>query len=211
MNSPVRCLHLFILTLAAILAFPCNAQTVTSTVAEMNGAATPGDGQNQLLTPSNPAELTVPAGWDFTSTNYQSLSQITFIQVTLTLQDGNSASGDFDFNHLFLSLDDINTGIALNGFRGNGLEDTLTISGNPGAAGPTILAALQNDGHLIGKIITDNVNDAIFPNELFVGNDALNAPTTLVVGVPEPATTALICGGLLLLLAPQVRRLRRNL
>lgn len=202
---------LLILSLIGMVALQCNAQLIDSTVSQMNGATTPGDGQNQLLTPNNPAELTIPTGWDFTGDNYQSLTEISFIQVTLTLQDGNSASGDFDFNHLFLSLDDINTGIALNGFRGNGLEDTLTISGNPGAAGPAILAALQNDGHLLGKIITDNVNDAVFPNELFVGNDALNATTTLVVGIPEPGTTALIGGGLLLLLAPQVRRLRRNL
>lgn len=201
-----------------LVLFACNAlalsgfaQTVDSTVLEMNGATTPGDGQNQFLTPTDPAELTIPTGYDFTGDNYQALTEITFIQVTLTLQDGNSASGDFDFNHLFLALDGTNTNIQLNGFAGNGLETTLTISGNPGAAGPAILSALQADGRLVGSIITDNVNDAAFPNELFVGNDDLNAMTTLVIGVPEPATWALVGSGLLLIIAPQVRRFRRNL
>lgn len=210
-SGPSRCLFIaLVFGCAAAAPLQLSAQTISSTVDEMNGAVTPDDGQNQFLTPANPAELTIPTGYDFTAQNYQQFTEITFIEVTLTLQDGNSAPNDFDFNHLFLALDGVNTGIALNGFPGGGAEATLTISGNPGAAGATILTALQADGRLVGSIITDNLQDTAFPNELFVGNDAFTATTTLVIGVPEPATVALIASGLLMILAPQVRRWRRN-
>ena len=210
-------LRLLLVLAAAGLAFlspEAQATSLSSTILELNGAVTQGDNQNQQLSTSDPAELSVAPGYDF-SANFSSLTSIMFIQVTLTLQDGNSSSADgqgFDFGHLFLGLDGINTGLALNGFRGNGLEDTLTFSGTVSpAVGAAILANLQ-DGFLLGSIITDNAGDTILsPNDLFVGNDSLTATTTLTLSdVPEPTTIVLIGAGLFLVLAPQARRFRKN-
>ncbi len=204
------------LGLLAFGSVAARATTITSTVLELNGAVTQGDGNNQNLSTLDPAEITAPSGYNF-AVNFNSLTSVMFIQVTLTVQDGNSSASDgqgFDFGHLFLGLDGINTGLVLNGFRGNGLEDTLTFSGTVDAStGAAIFANLQ-DGFLVGSIITDNASDTpLSPNELFVGNDNLNAMTTLSISdaVPEPTTIALIGAGLLLVLAPQARRFRKNL
>ncbi len=196
----------------SILPRTSEAGTISSTVLELNGGTTQGDGQNQRLSMTMPARLTDTPGFDFSS-NFSSLTSVTFIQITLTLQDANSNQGGFDFNHLFLALDGVNTGLALNGFPGNGLEATLTFSGVVDqVTGAAIFTNLQ-DGFLLGSIVTDNPNDTIIsPNDLFVGNDALNATTTLALSdaVPEPATYILVGAGMLLILAPRVRRFRRD-
>jgi hypothetical protein len=205
---------LLLLSLIAALPLSLSAQIISSTVAEFNGATTPGDGLNQSLSTTNPAKLTIPTGWDFTS--QATISSITSITITLTLQDANAGFGggpdNFDFGHLFLALDGVNTGIALNGFRGSGLQDTLTIFGTVSPSTSTALMAQFADKMFVGTIITDNANDTVLqPNDIFVGNDTLNATTTLTLNaVPEPATIALIGAGLLLVLGAQVRRFRRN-
>ncbi len=210
----------FAISIAALVsivlsAATASANTISSTVLEINGAVTQGDGANQSLSTTNPAKLTTPTGYDF-AVNFSSLTSVMFIQVTLTMQDGNSSLTDgegFDYNHLFLGLDGVNTGLVLNGFRGNGLQDTLTFSGVVNSTiGAAIFANLQ-DGFLVGSIITDNPNDTILsPNDIFVGNDGLNATTTLVLSdaVPEPGTYALIAIGLLLVAGPKLRRLLRT-
>jgi hypothetical protein len=206
---------LLVLSLVCFAPALSRATTITSTVLELNGASTEGDGNNQLLSTTDPAKLTEPGGYNF-SADFSSLTSVMFIQVTLTLIDGNSSTDpdDFDYNHLFLALDGINTGLILNGFRGGGLLDTLTFSGTVDAStGAAIFASLQ-DGFLLGSIITDNASDTVLsPNELFTGNDDADATTTLSISdaVPEPTTVALIGAGLLLFLAPQARRFRKNL
>ncbi len=189
-------LPLLVLSLFCFAPALSQAATITSTVLELNGASTEGDGNNQLLSTTDPAELTEPGGYNF-SADFSSLTSVMFIQVTLTLIDGNSSTDpdDFDYNHLFLALDGINTGLVLNGFRGGGLLDTLTFSGTvDSSTGAAIFASLQ-DGFLLGSIITDNANDTVLsPNELFTGNDDADATTTLSISdaVPEPTTVALI-------------------
>lgn len=175
-----------------------HATSISATVLEQNGNTVPGDGNVHSLTPASPAALTATntTGYDFGA---QTLGAIMSIQVTLTLQDGDSASGNFDFNHLFLALDGINTGLALNGFRGSGLQDTLTISGNvTPTIGASLLAAFS-DHQFVGTIVTDNANDTSAPNDIFAGNNGLNATTTLVLNdtaqVPEPASIALFFAG----------------
>lgn len=160
------------------------------------------------MTTANPAELTATF-WDFTGQG--SLPSINFISITLTLQDGNTAMGEFDFNRVFLALDGINTGLAINGFRGGGLEDTLTISGSLSPAVSNMLSIQLTDGMLVGTLIRPGDAIGAPPNDIFVGNDAGNAMTTLVLAVPEPATFVLLGAGLLLFIGPQVRRFRRNL
>lgn len=196
----------------AVAPLPASAQfSTTATVAEFNGATTPGDGQNQFLSTTNPADLTIPAGWDFSAVGVP--PAIGYISITLTLIDGNSGAGDFDFDHLFLSLDGVDTGLRLNGFAGGGAAITLTISGFIDAATSTALLTALADDHLVGTITTDNSMDTVLaPNELFVGNDTNDAKTTLTLAfIPEPGTYALLGLGLLLVLAPQLRRLRRNI
>ena len=174
---------------------------------EDNGATSNGlDGnQNLYSTPTaGNATITTAGGYTFTTTGYMSLTSITSITITLTVQDGNSEAAQpdgFDYNHLHLSLDGTATGLTLNGFRGDGLEDTLTFTGAPTNAA-TILASLQTDGALVGTITTDNPNDTItMPNEVYLGNDQNNAVTTLsITGVPEPGTWAGVGLGALLLI-----------
>lgn len=188
-----------------------HAASISATVLEQNGNTTPGDGNVHSLTPASPATLTATNtnGYDFGA---QTLSAIMSVQVTLTLQDGDSASGNFDFNHLFLALDGINTGLALNGFHGSGLQDTLTISGNVSPATGTSLLAAFADHLFVGTIITDNANDTAAPNDIFAGNNGLNATTTLVLNdtalVPEPTSIALLCAGGVALIG--LRRFRRS-
>ncbi len=199
------------------------ALTITSTVQEDNGATTDGLDTDQALYSSpvpNPAMATTAGGYDFTATNYMSLTSITSISVTLTIQDGHSGTvpgsnpptNDFDYGHLRLALDGTDTGLILNGFQGDGLEDTLTFMGAPLNAA-TILASLQSDGKLVGTITTDNPNDSItMPNYIYVGNDNADAITTLsITGVPEPgAWVGLGLGALLLMGRPAWKKRRQT-
>jgi vancomycin permeability regulator SanA len=77
-----------------------------------------------------------------------SLKQVT---IKATILEGDTGSGQFDENDLLLELDNINTGIALNGFR-TGQTDTRTISGIPNQ-GRALKAALKADGKLAARII----------------------------------------------------------
>lgn len=199
------------------------ALTINSTVQEDNGATvSTGHEPNQALFTGGVAGMgngvvTTTGGYDFTQTMYMTLTNITSISVTLTIQDGNSGNvvgsnpptPDFDYNHLRLALDGTDTGLILNGFRGNGLQDTFTFTGTPLNA-TTILASLKADGKLVGTITTDNPNDtAASPNEVYIGNDAGNATTALSItgAVPEPGTWACLAVSLLSLVG--VRRSRR--
>jgi hypothetical protein len=83
-----------------------------------------------------------------------SLKQVT---IKATILEGDTGSGQFDENDLLLELDNINTGIALNGFR-TGQTDTRTISGIPNQ-GRALKAALKKDGKLAARIIDADPND----------------------------------------------------
>lgn len=216
-----------------------NAASVSSTVNEDNRTTTNGTDQNQNLydfsasLPANhPAIVTAGSGYNF-GTSWQSLSSINQITLTLSMFDGNSGTNtsdpaNFDFNHLHFYLGGtlnaqtglytggIDTGIILNGFRGGGLLDTqtFTLSINPATTGASILAALQSgSGSIAGYVVSDNANDtALAPNEVALANDLNNATTTLsLANVPEPGVCMLIGTGLLMALAPQIRRFRRNI
>jgi hypothetical protein len=230
-------LQLSLIAISSALSLtPGWATTISSTVNEDNGAtATVGHGANQAIydfasgLPANhPAIVAAGTGFDFSST-FSSLSAINSITFTMTMIDGDSASGNFDFNHLTLYLggtynantgilaNGIPTGIVLNGFRGNALLDTLTFTANinPTTTGAAILSALSSGaGKIQGYVVSDNSGDtALAANEVFIGNDAHNAVATLAfsdaAAVPEPATVSLLGSGLLLL-APRIRRFRRT-
>ena len=222
-----------------LAAAPVRATSVTSTVSEDNGAthhAGSGNQADQAIysTPNHPAIVNAASGYNFTGANSytnlnNNISQITF---TMTMQDGDTGAGNFDVGHLSLYLaapsamtynattgvvltGGVNTSIVLNGFRGNGFQDTntFTLSINSGTVGAAILAQLSTGaGVLDAFVVSDNAIDtAANPNEVFVGNNNSNAVTTLTLSdVPEPTTTAMLIGaGGLLLASAGWRRLRR--
>jgi len=224
------------LSLTLTLGF-ANAAPVSSTVNEDNRATTNGTDQNQNLYTvgggvEHPAIVTSGTGYNF-GTSWQSLSSISQITLTLSMFDGNSGSNtndpaNFDFSHLHFYLGGtlnaqtglytggIDTGIILNGFQPNAFvnSQTFTLAINPATTGASILSALQSgNGSIAGYVVTDNANDtALAPNEVALTNDLNNATTTLTLAsVPEPGVCALIGTGLLMALAPQIRRFRRNL
>jgi|SRR5215203_1217224 len=85
------------------------------------------------------------------------IASIKQVTITATINDGDTGSGEYDENDLFLQLDTINTGIALNGFRNN-QTDTRTISGMPNQPG-ALKRALKADGKLEARIIDADPND----------------------------------------------------
>jgi len=104
--------------------------------------------------------LTDPASpYDFIGQDYASLTSIDSITVTLTVQDGDTAQSELDFDNWTLGLDGIDTGLKLNGFPGQAgiLTQTLTQASPTNAA--ALLAALQSDGQLIGTIIDSDAGD----------------------------------------------------
>ena len=218
--------------ICALAFYPAMAKAVniSSTVNEDNRATTNGTDTNQDLydvLANHPAVVTAGTGYDFSS-SFASLTSIQQITLTLSMFDGDSGAGQFDLNHLHFFLGGtrnaqtgiytggIDTGIVLNGFRGNGFIDTLTFSilVNPATTGAAILSALNTNGGIIaGYVVTDNSNDTqIAPNEVALTNNLNNATTTLTLSsVPEPVSCVLFGAGALMLLAPRVRRFRKNL
>jgi PEP-CTERM motif-containing protein len=233
-----RWIGLLTVTTLILCAAHSKATTITSTVNEDNRATTNSTDQNQNvydfannLPANHPAIVAAGTGYDFSS-SYTSLTSINQITLTLTMFDGNSGTNtsdptNFDFNHLHFYLGGtynaqtglytggIDTGIVLNGFRGNAFVDTVTFSlqVNPATTGAAILSALQaNSGKIQGYVVSDNPNDtALAPNELALTNDLNNALTTLTFSnVPEPTTTALLGTSLLLGFSRRLRRLVRR-
>lgn len=104
--------------------------------------------------------LTGAQPYTFDAQEVQDCPSIESISVTLTLEDGDSAMGERDFNDLTLGLDGIDTGILLNGFP-DAQTVTFTIPGTPNNAAD-ILAALRADNQLAGTIIDANPGDNPF-------------------------------------------------
>jgi hypothetical protein len=79
------------------------------------------------------------------------IARLRKVTITARISEGDTARGEFDHNDLLLALDNINTGIALNGFR-TGHTDKRTISGVPNHR-TALKAALKKDGKLGARII----------------------------------------------------------
>jgi hypothetical protein len=112
--------------------------------------------------------LTGGAGDDFTGplgAGYNQLTSITQLTVTLSIFDGDSDTGEYDFNNLTLGLDGIDTGLALNGFQNNQIA-SLTIDQIPVPTATALLAALQ-DGRLVGTVIDSDADVQVPPD--FIG------------------------------------------
>lgn len=101
----------------------------------------------------------------FDFTGQPKLASITGIEITLTMQDGDTLPGEFDHNNLSLGLDNVPTGILFNGFGAN-QETTLTFSlreGDPGwlseGALQDLLADLNADNQLFALLLDATPDD----------------------------------------------------
>lgn len=202
---------LLLLACVLLLSFHQSARAITiaSTVLETNTQATTG------ATAPTPVSSTP---FDFTLTNYLSLVSIDSILFRLTIEDGNTGSGEFDENQWTLALDGINTGIVLNGFtaveNSVNLDVTLDFSGSITNAA-AILAALKTDGKLQATIVDatgTNVGVIVNGNEIYVGNITNDAMTTLEItgAIPEPSTYALLVFGAIALAGGRIVRRARS-
>jgi len=96
----------------------------------------------------------------FTFANARRFRRLDTITVTLRPGDAETGPGDRVEGQLFLDLDGINTGIALDGF-GSNQTDPRTIAGVPRNKG-AILGALKADGALQATIFDSNTADENF-------------------------------------------------
>jgi hypothetical protein len=113
------------------------------------------------------------------------LCTIDQIDFTFTMEDGDTGVGDFDYNNLSLALDDVNTGIKLNGFK-SGQENTLSFSiANLSDSVMSQLLNKLNDGQLLASIVdaTPNDNDV---NLYSIFDTTLSLTGTCPDPIPEP-------------------------
>jgi hypothetical protein len=160
------------------LSVGASAATISSTVNQsgFGFGFDPVSGQFTGVQGGGTYPLTVPTGYDYAGQDYASLTSIDKLTITLTVNDGDSAQGEYDFNNLTLGLDGLNTGLVLNGFPNNSVL-TLDIEGPNNAA--ALLAALKADGRLVGTVI-DADADGQTPVQDFIGFPA-DIQTTLVI------------------------------
>jgi len=166
------------------MAFSASAASVpiSSTVSE-SGSVTL---QNQASYPLTGTP------YDFTGqvNAFSAITSIDSLTITLTMTDGDTAPGDFDFNNLSLVLDGTNTGLLLNGFSNNNVV-TLSLQTLSVGLQTAIIASLA-DGKLVGTVA-----DATPGNS--PANDILGFPaqidTTLDLTVSGPTLTGPGGGG----------------
>ena len=179
-----------------VLASSASAAIVnaTSTVGE-SGFVGPQTGGTYPLTATP---------YDFTGqvNSFANVTSLDSLTVTLQISDGDSGPLDYDFNNLFLTLDGVNTGLALNDFFNNqNFSQTLTQL-NP-TLQAALIAALQ-DGLLVGGVLDTDadvpvVGDTIaFPRSVDTTLDlVLSGPNLQIPGngggnpVPLPAAVVL--------------------
>ena len=155
--------------------------------------------------------LTAGAGFDFTAQDYASLTTIDKLTISLTLNDGDSDVGEFDFDNLTLGLDGVDTGLKLNGFPNDNLI-TLDIEG-PTAAAATLLARLQEDGHLVATVIDPDGDGITQQNRDFIGFPNTQMTTLVIEGqsgavipLPAAALMAPLAAGLFTTASRRFRR-----
>ena len=179
--------------------------------------------QSGFYGPQNASSYPLTATpYDFTGQTYQSyglyVSSIEWITVTLTIEDGDSGQGEFDFGNLTLGLDGIDTGLHLDGFAGSNIQ-TLTIQ----SLNPTLqyaLATALQDDQLNGSVLDSTPGNAplgdtiAFPFriqteiELLV-HFSLTPPEPPAVPLPAAIFTGPLAAGMVAACARKTRRLFR--
>ena len=103
------------------------------------------------------------ATYDYTGQFGSPLTSVDSLTITLSISDGDTAAAEFDNGNLFLTLDGVNTGLALDGFGNNNIV-TLTLNQLTPGVSAALVAALA-DNQLVARIIDTDPAD---------GNDPLN-------------------------------------
>jgi hypothetical protein len=143
--------------------------------------------------------------------NQAKLCTIDKMEFTFTMEDGDTGPGNFDFNNLTLALDDVDTGIKLNGFN-SGQENTVTFSldrNSPNWISDSvmnqILSNLNSDGQLLASIVdaTPNDNDA---NLYSIFDTTLKLTGTCPDAVPEPEAILVWAAAGTVLVVARMRR-----
>jgi hypothetical protein len=168
--------------------------TVSSTVDQSGYLG----GQNLPTYPLTGDPVTgLGGGFDFSGQGANGITSIDSLTITVaSINDGDTGTGDYDFNNLFLGLNGVNTGIALNGLL-NGQIASVSVTGAPNAASTTaLLAALQAGTPISGSIIDISpangtpAGDILGISRLGQATLTINGQTS-VVGVPVPAAAFL--------------------
>jgi hypothetical protein len=187
--------------LAAAAGLAVGAMAWSASAAPITISSSVDQSGAMVLQNGGPYPLTGASPYDYTAQPYNQLTTIDSIAVTLTVQDGDSGPGDFDFNDLTLGLDGIDTGLKLNGFLNNNIV-TLTLTQLPVPLQTQILAALQADGKLVGTVIDADADGQVTAPD-FIGFPSANGSiqTTLDItgqisqggggNVPLPAAVLL--------------------
>jgi hypothetical protein len=159
-----------------------------ASAATVNGSSTVA--QSGFLGPqSSPSYPLTGAGtpYDFTgqTNGLNNVTSIDSLTVTLTANDGDTGPGDYDFNSLTLGLDNIDTGLKLNGLLNNNLV-TVTLTQLSPALQAALIAALQ-DGQLVGSVLDATPGNATPPGDLIGFPSAQgNITTTLDLVLSGP-------------------------
>jgi len=120
--------------------------TLSSTVEQAGTGAIPQSSASYPLTGATPYTFTGQVN------SFANVTSVDSLTVTVTsILDGDTGVGDYDRNQLFLGLDGVNTGLALNDLPNNGIS-TVTLTQLAPALQAALIAALQ-DGTLVGTII----------------------------------------------------------
>ena len=143
---------------------------------------------------ASPIPLTGSGGWFF----FPPVTGGTIVEVAINmvLIDGDTDTGEFDFDDITFGLDGFDTGIELNGFEsGETTSLFFPFRGITNAA--AITAALFADNRLVGTLIDadPNDNDITIPNMIGTRNIGTSLHFRFLL-VPEPGTLALFGLGL---------------
>lgn len=195
--------YLYRLATAALLACAFSAAPAVAATIESAGPA----GAVAAETNQGPGNWATIGSFAF-ATPQDFLSDITGIEIALSLWDGDTGTGEFDKGHLTLLLDGIDIGLRLDGFGNGTTVELLLPQAVAGQAASDLYNALS-DGELLAVIAdADNDNQAGHrdqqngKNTFTVSNVTLrligNAPVVVAAAavVPEPTSLALAGLGL---------------
>jgi hypothetical protein len=125
--------------------------------------------------------------FDFSGQGYELWTTIDSLTITLWVEDGDTALGNFDNGQWTLGLDDVDTGLLLDGFPNDWTAVEKTFTQIPVDTQEDILARLKEDGQLVPYIIDADYRD----NRIGLCKEPHDS-TLIISGdsgqIPEPST-----------------------